>query len=410
MRQEARDLGLVFDLEAANKAAAFNDALTKLKNAFAGVIIEMGPLIADLVTDLIPALVKTVAAMRDWMESNPGLTRAIVRVVGVLGPLALALGVVLKVVSMVLLPFAKLYKLFGSAAGAAGKMSGASAALGGALATVKGTVVAAGTAIASLSATVVGAAAAVAGLVAWIGKYIQYVAQARSSAKQAAAAEDALADAYERQGIAVDRAAMKQADFNDRLAVLTEQRRESQDKAVMAALRRYASEEEAQEAFIRASRLNQNAWIDAETAARLALMQLSNEMYVKLLRANEEQTQTLLDQLGIMDRAVASYPDSWARATAAAVNVHGQGMARIVEQARAASAALAGGGAPRIPGGGGGPGGGPLPGGPMPPTGGTATITNNITVPRGMDAESISQAIYQHTRDQMRLRGVRVFG
>lgn len=57
MRQEARDLGIVFDQEAADAAAQFNDDLLRLKQGFGGVFQELGmKLIPIFLDDLIPAL------------------------------------------------------------------------------------------------------------------------------------------------------------------------------------------------------------------------------------------------------------------------------------------------------------------------------------------------------------------
>jgi len=92
MRQEARDLGLVFSQEVANKAAQFNDALTTLKGSLQGVVIQIGPVIADLALEFIPKLVEAVKGVRDWILQNQELVKTIITVGAKVGPLLLVLG------------------------------------------------------------------------------------------------------------------------------------------------------------------------------------------------------------------------------------------------------------------------------------------------------------------------------
>lgn len=53
LRQEARDLGIVFSEEAANKAAAFNDAMNAGKQIVNGFAIEIGSTFAPAITTLV---------------------------------------------------------------------------------------------------------------------------------------------------------------------------------------------------------------------------------------------------------------------------------------------------------------------------------------------------------------------
>ena len=65
MRQEAHDLGIVFDQDAANSAAEYQDSLTKLKGAFQGIQFAVGK-----------ALVPVLGPVR---EKFPGRIRRLVR-------------------------------------------------------------------------------------------------------------------------------------------------------------------------------------------------------------------------------------------------------------------------------------------------------------------------------------------
>ena len=96
MRQEAHDLGIVFDQEAADKAAAFNDALTKLKGSVTGVMMEIGSLLVDALKPLIDDFVEIIKGVGEWTKEHPELTKVIVLttlavggLLAVLGPLVL---------------------------------------------------------------------------------------------------------------------------------------------------------------------------------------------------------------------------------------------------------------------------------------------------------------------------------
>ena len=78
MRQEAHDLGIVFDLEAANKAAAFQDAMTKLKGSVTGVMVEVGSLLVDSLKPLIDDITEVIKKIKIWADEHPGLTKVIV--------------------------------------------------------------------------------------------------------------------------------------------------------------------------------------------------------------------------------------------------------------------------------------------------------------------------------------------
>ena len=56
MRQEAHDLGMVFDQESANSAAEYNDALTKLSGAFNGIKFAVGKALIPVLIPLIEKL------------------------------------------------------------------------------------------------------------------------------------------------------------------------------------------------------------------------------------------------------------------------------------------------------------------------------------------------------------------
>ncbi len=92
MRQEAHDLGIVFDQEAANKAAAFQDAITKLKGSFSGIMITVGEFLADALKPLIDMVTSAVKRFGDWSKENPALARVITYTTLAIGGLLAVLG------------------------------------------------------------------------------------------------------------------------------------------------------------------------------------------------------------------------------------------------------------------------------------------------------------------------------
>ncbi len=92
MRQEAHDLGIVFDQEAANKAAEFQDALTKLKGSMSGVMIEIGSFIVDYIKPLVDNITAAIKKYTAWAKEHEALDKAIKGTVLALGSLLLVMG------------------------------------------------------------------------------------------------------------------------------------------------------------------------------------------------------------------------------------------------------------------------------------------------------------------------------
>ncbi len=106
MRQEAHDLGIVFDQEAANKAAEFNDALTRLKGAVSGIKMEIGGMLADALKPMIDKIKEVVASISNWMKEHPALAKALIMVTGAVGGLMLVLGPLLIILPHLVTGFA----------------------------------------------------------------------------------------------------------------------------------------------------------------------------------------------------------------------------------------------------------------------------------------------------------------
>jgi len=77
MREEARKLGIVFSQEAANKAAEFNDALTRVKGAAQGLMFTIAEVLIPTLTSVVTKVSAAVSAFKDWSQEHPLLTKLV---------------------------------------------------------------------------------------------------------------------------------------------------------------------------------------------------------------------------------------------------------------------------------------------------------------------------------------------
>ena len=92
MKKEAHDLGVVFSAEAAKKAEAFKDSITKLKAAITGISGEIAKTLAPILTKLLTFITNVIKSITDWTQKHPALTDAITKVAFAIGVLTLAVG------------------------------------------------------------------------------------------------------------------------------------------------------------------------------------------------------------------------------------------------------------------------------------------------------------------------------
>ena len=101
MKQQARDLGLVFDEEAAAKAARLNDAMSTLKGAMSGVSLTIAENLAPIVSDLAIKIEKVIAKITAWTEAHPELARLITVAAAALGAMLVVVGPLLIALSAI---------------------------------------------------------------------------------------------------------------------------------------------------------------------------------------------------------------------------------------------------------------------------------------------------------------------
>ncbi len=139
MRQAAHDLGIVFDEEAAAKAAKLTDQMGTLKESLQGVAFalaeELVPIITEFLEDkVIPAIMR----LKDWIAANEGVAKTLAWIAGILvagGALLLGLTLVARAITAINTALAIMHGLSGPAAWAALAVGLALAA--GAIITIK---------------------------------------------------------------------------------------------------------------------------------------------------------------------------------------------------------------------------------------------------------------------------------
>jgi hypothetical protein len=120
MKQKAHEMGVVFDQEAADKAARLSDSFTTLKGSVQGVMLAIAEQLAPVVTDVAEKVGTAISKISEWTDANPGLTQVIVLVTAavggfllVLGPLLLMLPGLIAIAPMVGLAFHAMLGPFG---------------------------------------------------------------------------------------------------------------------------------------------------------------------------------------------------------------------------------------------------------------------------------------------------------
>ena len=134
MRQEAHDLGVVFDEEAAAEAEAFQDSLTRLKTSMAGIGAEVAESFVPILGEAVDKLTEGMTAVKNWVDANPSFVTALKAAVVVLiggGGLLIALSQISRAIIMINTALAIMHGLAGPAGWA--KLAAGMAIAGGAI-------------------------------------------------------------------------------------------------------------------------------------------------------------------------------------------------------------------------------------------------------------------------------------
>lgn len=111
LREEARELGIIYSEDTAAAAAKLKDVQTALKKSWEGLSLTFMETLAPMLTKLVEGITNIVVKIKDWMREHPGLAAGIAKVAAVGAPLMAMLGTM-----MLLLP--KLAAGFGIMKGA----------------------------------------------------------------------------------------------------------------------------------------------------------------------------------------------------------------------------------------------------------------------------------------------------
>ena len=106
LRAEAHDMGIVFDQEAANKAAKLADSMTRMKSTMTGVMLTIAEALVPVITVLVDKVTGVLRRVREWTEAHPKLAKIILIVVGAMGALMLVLGPLLIMLPLLAAGFA----------------------------------------------------------------------------------------------------------------------------------------------------------------------------------------------------------------------------------------------------------------------------------------------------------------
>ena len=95
LRQEAHDLGIVFDQEAADAAAQFQDNMTNLKRSLQGAGFAIAEDLVPWLNELIPKVTEAIKTGMQWIRANQGTITTIAQIAFQLGPVLIAIGTLL---------------------------------------------------------------------------------------------------------------------------------------------------------------------------------------------------------------------------------------------------------------------------------------------------------------------------
>lgn len=129
MREEARELGIIYTTETAQSAADLKDAQTALKESVKGLSMAFTQHLVPLLTDLVKKITGTVAKVSEWARENPQLAKTIIKIAGGVGALLLVLGPIVMLVPKLVLGAKMLAGGFTALLSPVGLLIGALAAL-----------------------------------------------------------------------------------------------------------------------------------------------------------------------------------------------------------------------------------------------------------------------------------------
>lgn len=282
----------IFTQEDADKAAAFEDAMENVRDAFGALAMELAPILIDTILPMIDGLVKGAGAAAEWAKENPGLTKTITLLAAGFTALASVLGPFLIVLPGIMAAFSGVTGALAGTAGATAAATGATAAIGGLLAAVLPIAIVLGVAAVAIykitEATMAWGAAN---------------EQLRESEERLRNATDGYTDSLKEKGAILNETALAALDHTEKMAYLADTEKANADSLARAWFEHYAGRVESQEEFARMRALMLNDEIDEQEAAMIVQSNMSLARQEELIKASAEQTAIILDGLGITAQA-----------------------------------------------------------------------------------------------------------
>lgn len=283
-------------------------AIKQARAALEEMAIRIGTIVMPVLGDLAQAMKPVLQAFSGFVENHPLMAKALVGMTAGFGLFSLTLGPLLTQLPT-LIALTKTLGL-GFSALKVGTLATQITTLGSAAtAAVPGlTVFTTGMGAATIAAAplVLAVGAIAAGLVllgAGFYKVYQAQEQQRESVYRLAAQTRDYALSLEQRGAKIDWVKLKEMDWSEQRAYLAEKDAALDTQGLQHHLQTLGTKAEADKAYTVAKNLMLNQHLSMEEAARLAMMGLRESQLMEVMRANKAETQSLLESLGIRDRA-----------------------------------------------------------------------------------------------------------
>ena len=316
------ELAVEFGGSATAAADTLNGSIEQLGNSFGNLMEAIGAALFGGEADggglkgFVQDVRDTVDSVTAWIQANPALATTITTVTGALGALLLVVGPIITIMSNIAVIGLFSNALFGVGAAASAAAGGAAVAGGaGAAAGVAGGVAAAAggggglvafgsalmaaTTLAATAVIGIGVLAVALGAVAVAGyKYYEATVELKESQKSLDDTEKRYIETLRAKGVVIDETRMKSMSEAEQRAYLAAQETAERDSLARAWFTYFAGRTESETEFGRMRNLMLNESIDAEEAAFLVSQHITTDKVQMIMKASEEETDTILRELG----------------------------------------------------------------------------------------------------------------
>jgi hypothetical protein len=316
------ELSVEFGGSATAAANTLNGALDQLGDSFGNLMEAIGAALLGGEAEggglkgFVQDVRDAVDSVTDWIEANPQLASTLTWVTAALGGLLLIAGPLVSVIQLFSIGIIPLTKaLFGvgaaasaaaggtvaggAAAGVAGAASAAGAVAGGGGLAAFGSALMTATALTATAVIGIGAvsvALAAVGIAAY--DYYQANQELEESQKSLDDTERQYIETLKAKGVVIDETRLKGMDEAQQRAYLAAQETAERETLARAWFTYFAERTESETDFARMKNLMLNEAIDAEEAAFLVSKGISADKVQMIMKASQEETDTILRELG----------------------------------------------------------------------------------------------------------------